>query len=372
MLIKGAAVLCEDFVFRTRDIAVEDGVFRAAGCNRGEVLDAAGLRMLPGLVDIHTHGAAGCDNMDPIPDAIDRITDFLARHGVTTYLATILTQSRAAMGDAAANIAAVARRGTRGAKIGGIYMEGPYFSSAHKGAQNEAFLRDPDTDEFRALQARAEGLIRIVSLAPERAGAEDFIRTVTAAGVRAAIGHTDADYETANRAIRAGATDLTHTFNGMRDPLHRAPNAAGAAIDAGLFCECIADGVHVHPAMIRMLYRAVGRERLVLISDALRAAGMPDGDYELGGQRFCVRGGRATLPNGTIAGSTATLFSCVQNAVRFGIPPEDAVRAASLNPARAAGIDDRCGVIADGRPADFLLVDRDFNLAAVCIDGKRI
>ena len=190
--------------------------------------------------------------------------------------------------------------------------------------------------------------------------------------MRAAIGHTDADYETAMTAIAAGATDLTHTFNGMRDPLHRAPNAAGAAIDGGLFCECIADGVHVHPAMIRLLYRAVGRDRLVLISDALRAAGMPDGDYELGGQQFCVRAGRATLPDGTIAGSTATLFFCVQNAIRFGLPPEDAVRAASLNPARAAGIADRCGVVADGRCADFLLVDRDFNLHSVYIDGKRV
>ena len=151
MLIKGAAVLGEDFVFRRRDIAVEDGVFRAPACNRGEILDGAGLFLLPGLVDIHTHGAAGCDNMDPNPAAIDTITAFLARHGVTTYLATILTQSRAAMGDAAENIAAVAARGTRGAKIGGIYMEGPYFSAAHKGAQNEAFLRDPDLDEFCAL-----------------------------------------------------------------------------------------------------------------------------------------------------------------------------------------------------------------------------
>lgn len=343
MLIKGAAVLGEDFIFRKRDIAVEGGVFRAAGCNRGEILDGTGLFLLPGLVDIHTHGAAGCDNMDADPAVIDTITDFLARRGVTTYLATILTQSREAMGDAAENIAAVAARGTRGAKIGGIYMEGPYFSAVHKGAQNEAFLRDPDLDEFRALQTRAAGLIRIVSLAPERRGAADFIRAVTKGGVRAAIGHTDADYETAR-----------------------------AAIDGGLYCECIADGVHVHPAMIRLLYRAVGRDRLVLISDALRAAGMPDGDYELGGQQFRVRAGRATLPDGTIAGSTATLFFCVQNAIRFGIPPEDAVRAASLNPARAAGIADRCGVIADGRCADFLLVDRDFNLRAVYIDGKRV
>ncbi len=372
MLIKGATVLGEDFVFRRRDIAVEDGVFRAPDCNRGEMLDGTGLFLLPGLVDIHTHGAAGCDNMDPNPAAIDTITDFLARHGVTTYLAAILTQSREAMGAAAENIAAVAARGTRGAKLGGIYMEGPYFSAAHKGAQNEAFLRNPDLDEFRALQARAAGLIRIVSLAPERRGAADFIRAVTKGGVRAAIGHTDADYETAMTAIAAGATDLTHTFNGMRDPLHRAPNAAGAAIDGGLFCECIADGVHVHPAMIRMLYHAVGRDRLVLISDALRAAGMPDGDYELGGQQFRVRAGRATLPDGTIAGSTATLFSCVQNAIRFGIPPADAVRAASLNPARAAGIADRCGVVADGRCADFLLVDRGFNLHSVYIDGKRV
>lgn len=362
-------LLDENFEFRICDVAVQNGVF--AEKSDGERIDCSGLTMLPGLVDIHTHGAVGYDNMDASPEAIRAIAGFMAEKGVTTFLPTIMTQSKQALSEAAENIANVRRSGTGGAKIGGIYMEGPYFSVKYKGAQNEEFIRDPDIDEFEEINARSGGIIRIVSIAPERGGSEEFVKRISQK-CRISIGHTDADYETARRAIELGASNLTHTYNAMRGLQHRSPNAIGAAIDSGITCECICDGMHVHPAMVRLLYRAVGKERLVLVSDSLRATGMPDGEYELGGQMTYVSDGRAALADGTIAGSTATLFGCVKKAVEFGIPLEDAVRAASLNPARAAGISGECGVIKTGRAADFILTDDELNLRTVYADGVKI
>ena len=351
------------------DIAVNDGRFYENFSDTNSV-DCTGLMMLPGLVDIHTHGAVGYDNMDPSFEAIDSISHFLGQNGVTTYLPTLITQSRENMCAAAQNIAQAKKHGVSGAKIGGIYMEGPYFSPKYKGAQNEDYIRNPDIDEFFEINSASNDIIRIVSIAPERSGAENFIKEVSAR-VKVAIGHTDADYDMAERAIALGASHMTHTYNAMRGLHHRNPNAIGAAIDSDITCECISDGMHVHPAMVRLLYKAVGADRLALVSDSLRATGMPDGEYDLGGQQTIVRNGRATLADGTIAGSTATLYGCVRKAVEFGIPLEDAVRAASYNPAKAAGIASCAGVIAPGRAADFLLVDKDLNLKSVYINGKQ-
>jgi N-acetylglucosamine-6-phosphate deacetylase len=215
-------------------------------------------------------------------------------------------------------------------------------------------------------------LVRLVSIAPENEGAEEFVKVVKNS-VKVGAGHTDADYETMVKAIDWGVTQLTHTYNAMRGLHHRNPGAIGAAIDDGrVFCELISDGMHVHPAMVRTLYKAVGAERLVLISDSVRPAYLPDGEYDSCGLKVFVKNGKATLEDGTIAGSSSTLFDCMKKAVEFGLPVEDAVRAATYNPAKAVGIDNEYGVIKTGRAADFILVDKELNLKAVYIDGKKI
>lgn len=368
MIFENVKVLGADFKFRTRSVTVADGVFSdKPDCVRR---DCTGLMMLPGLVDIHTHGALGFDNMDESLEAQRKIGRFMLENGVTTFLPTIMTETRERLVASAKNIAEAIKCGTGGARIGGIYMEGPYFSPKYKGAQCEDFLRDPDFDEFCEINEASGNIIRVVSLAPERKGAEEFIKKVSKI-CSVAIGHSDADYESASRAIDAGAAVLTHTFNAMRPLKHREPNAIGAAMEKNVMCECIGDGKHVAPAVVKILYNAVGADRLVLISDSLRCAGLADGKYTMAdGREITVENSLAYLADGTIAGSSAKLFDCVKNAVAFGIPLEDAVKAASLNPARAAGIDDVCGVIEEGRAADFLLVDEKLELKNVYLGGE--
>lgn len=368
MLLKNLRILGEDYSFYNGGIHVSDGVFSES--SSGDTIDCTGLTMLPGLVDIHTHGAVGYDNMDDSYAAINGISHFMAKKaGVTTYLPTLITNSRENMIKAAANIADAKKQGVCGAKIGGIYMEGPYFSEKYKGAQNPDFLRCPDCGEFEEIYKASDGLIKAVSIAPEQNGSEAFIKQVS--GLCAvAVGHTDSDYDTAYKAFNCGASILTHTFNAMRGIHHRNPNAICAALDSGAYCELICDGMHIHPSVIRMFFKACAKNRIVMISDSLRATGLADGEYELGGQTTIVKDGKATLADGTIAGSTTPLFEDVRRAVSFGIPLENAVMAASLNPAKAAGLS--AGIIKCGAPADFLLVDSELNLVSTYVDGVLI
>ena len=358
----------ENFRFVNTDVTVRNGVF--AHGDDGELLDCTGLMMIPGLVDIHTHGALGYEAKDGTAEAIEALSRFEVEHGITTFLPTFATLGFEEL-LSAAECVAKSKNSVQGAKIGGIHMEGPYFSMKYKGAQNLEYIRDPDVDEFRKINAASGGLVRLISIAPENEGSEEFVKAVKDE-VKVAAGHTDADYETMVKAIEWGVTHLTHSFNAMRGLHHRSPGAIGAAIDGDVMCECISDGMHVHPAMVRLLYKAVGSERLVLISDSVRPAYLADGEYDSCGLKVIVKDGKATLENGTIAGSTSTLFDCLKRAVSFGIPIEDAVRAATYNPAKAVGIENECGVIKKGRAADFILVDESFDLKAVYVNGIKI
>ncbi len=380
MIIWGGKVLDASFTFADRDVAIDgtaiEGLYASAGrpgSRAEDTIDATGCYVVPGFIDIHTHGCDACDAGDGSYQSLNTMSKYYAAHGVTTFLATTSTISFEALEQAAKSVKQAIEQGTDGANVGGMHMEGPYFSYAFKGAQNPAYLRDPSVEEFDSINAASGGNVRLISLAPERDGALEFIRAVKDR-VAVAMGHTDADYERAKAAIDAGATVLTHTFNAMRPLKHREPNTIGAALeDDRVFCESITDGVHLHPAIIRLLYRMVGPDRMMLISDSLCAAGMADGQYELGGLQFHVKNGRATLPDGTIAGSTANLHLCVKKVVEFGIPLECAIQLASWNPARAVGLDTITGRIEPGKRADLLLLDeKTLDIRCVIVNGRCI
>ena len=254
----------------------------------------------------------------------------------------------------------------------GINLEGPFLSMAKKGAQNGDWLHRPDVAMFRRLAEAGRGLVKLVSLAPEEPGAMEFIDELKDEVV-ISVAHTTADYDTALEAYRRGAREATHLFNAMPPFSHRAPGVVGAAFDSPRCrVELICDGVHIHPSVVRVVFSLFGADRVVLISDTMRAAGMPDGDYTLGGQAVKVSGKYATLADGTLAGSVTDLMSCMKTAVSFGIPLADAVRAAAVNPAQVLGIFDRCGSLEAGKNANAVVLDADLNVKAVFFRGCQV
>lgn len=341
------------------------GTVEAIGDLPGEAdMDAGGGYVIPGLVDIHTHGALGEDFSDGRPQGLGTLSGWYASNGVTSFLATTMTLKEPEL-SAAMDAVRDFRRGG-GAKCAGVNLEGPFLCYKRRGAQNPENLHRPDAAMFHRLNERSGGAVRLVTVACEEPGAMEFIREVSGT-CAVSLGHSDADYDTALGGFRAGASHTTHLFNGMNPLHHRSPGIIGAALDAGASVELICDGLHIHPAVIRAAFRMFG-DRVDLISDSLRCAGMPDGDYTLGGQPIRVAGGRATLPDGTLAGSSISLMEGLRRAVSFGIPLEDAVYAATAAPALAARL--RAGNLEPGAPADLVVLDRELNIKAVFIDGR--
>ena len=363
MLIKNAKVLVGK-TFLDADIQF-DWTITAIGALDGPAdLDAQGGYVIPGLVDIHTHGAVGEDFSDGRPEGLQPLADYYAAHGVTSYLATTMTLKEETLTPAMHAIRDF--RPSGGAKCAGVHLEGPFLSYAKRGAQAAENLHKPDAALFHRLNDHSGGQVKLVTVACEEEGAIPFIQEISKI-CAVSLGHTTADYDTAMAGFQAGASHATHLYNGMPSFLHRAPGVIGAAFDAGASVELICDGLHIHPAVIRATYQLFG-DRLNLISDSLRCAGMPDGDYELGGQPIVVKDHKATLLDGTLAGSSISLLDAVRNVVRFGLPLEAAVYAASTAPAQAARLD--AGVIALGKAADLLVLDKDLELKAVFVDGR--
>ncbi|MBR0161347.1 MAG: N-acetylglucosamine-6-phosphate deacetylase [Oscillospiraceae bacterium] len=375
MLYTHALVFLADRGFVPASFRVEDGVYTELlpyDTEEAGAVSLEGACVIPGLIDIHTHGNSGADFSDGDYEGLKAMAAFLARSGVTGFAPASMTLPYETLDRAYATARKLHDDPPADcARLLGINMEGPFFSEKKKGAQNAAYLRDPDFDAFLQLYEHCGGLIRIVDLAPELPGAADFAARA-AELCTVSVAHTDAGYEQARAVYEAGATHLTHLYNAMPPIHHRKPGVIGAASENDrVYAELICDGQHVHPSAVRMAFRLFPG-RICLISDALRCCGMPDGEYELGGQAVFLSGGIARLADGTIAGSAATLFDCLRNAVAFGIDRDEAICSATLNPARQLGCADRFGSIAVGKQADFLVVDEALNLKSVYLNGTRV
>ncbi len=375
--VKAGGFVLADRLAEGGYLAIEDGCF-GAWSNEApegvEILDLRDAIVAPGFVDTHIHGFAGHDVMDCDADGMRTVSRELARRGTTSWLPTTLTASFEETGRACASVAEAAHGG-EGARIQGIFLEGPFFTEKHKGAQNPKYLCDPDLAWLDAWQELAEGLIRKSALAPEREGVADYIAGCRGRGVVAALGHSAATFDEAAAGVDAGGTVFVHTFNGMPEFTHREPGVVGAALTLeGTYCEVIADGMHSHPRAVDLLVRSRGWQSVVLITDCLSCGGLPDGDYMLGELPIVLSGGLARLRDaGNIAGSTLTMLKAVQNIVAWGIAtPEQALRMASEVPARSCGIDGCCGIIASGRTADFVALSPDLDLRAVYMAGELV
>ena len=374
MNFKNANIYTAQFRFERGAFSVENGRFcNVLGQEAPDAIDLGGAYVIPGLIDVHTHGNSGADFSDGDAAGVEKMAKYLAKNGVTSFAPASMTLPYETLEKAFASARAFVDAGHEdAAALRGIQMEGPFFSEKKKGAQNGAYLRNPDFDAFRALQEGCGGLVRIVDVAPELPGAEEFIRRAKAL-CTVSIAHTDADYDAARKGIEAGVTHLTHLYNAMPAIHHRKPGVIAAAAEAeAVSAELISDGQHVHPASVRLAFRIFGASRMVLISDSLRCCGMPDGEYELGGQQVFLKGGVARLADGTIAGSATNLYECMQRAVSFGIPREDAIRAATYNPARQIGALAEVGSIENGKCADFVVCDAELNRKAVWLRGREL
>lgn len=376
MIIRNASVYTEEGKFAQQDIFIRDELFVDCAAEGGEeqIIDASGCIAIPGLTDIHFHGCMGHDFCDGTREAIDAIAVYEASVGVTNIVPASMTLSQDMLLGICSTAKAYREEGVQDkrAHFQGINMEGPFVSMAKKGAQNGAYIHKPDQEMFERLNEASGNCVKFLDIAPEEDGAMELIdkwhdRVVIS------LAHTCADYDIAREAFQRGASHVTHLYNAMNPYSHRAPGLIGAAADEEkVHVELICDGVHIHPAAVRTTFKIFGDDRIILISDSMRATGLEDGDYSLGGQYVKVTGNLATLKDGTIAGSVTNLADCMRTAVlKMGIPLESAVKCAAVNPAKCAGIYDSCGSITAGKYADVVLLDKeDLSLKQVILRGQ--
>ncbi|MDR2182763.1 MAG: N-acetylglucosamine-6-phosphate deacetylase [Clostridiales bacterium] len=369
-IIKNAKVFRADGAFQQGDVAIDGEYFSDASAG-GTEIDAGGRYAIPGLIDVHLHGCVGRDFTEADVDGIAKMARYQAENGITAICPTTFTLPEAQLDQACRNIAAACDT-PEAAAIAGIHLEGPFFSPHKAGAQNPAYMQPPNIQMVERLQAAAGGLVKILSIAPEMPGAMELI-DVFADEIVCSLAHTTANYEIATEALARGARHITHLYNAMPPLGHREPGVIGAALDSP-HCnvELICDNVHIHPAVVRATLRMFGDDRVIMISDSMAAAGLGEGTYEIGGLAVDVRGNTARLANnGPIAGSVSNLMQCVRTAVtQMNIPLAQAVKCASVNPAKAIGIFNERGSIAPGKYADLVLLNADLSIHAVYLRGK--
>ena len=366
MKITGAEVYGSDYRFHKKDLFIQDGFITDSASSDEETIDASDCYAIPGLVDIHFHGAMGYDVCDGTMEAFEKIAEYEAGRGITAICPATLTLPVSKLKEILAVGAEFAFKNNESHKgiiadLVGFNMEGPFISQAKKGAQNETFIRRCDTETTLEFVEASRGLVKIIGLAPdENPGFEDYIKAVRDK-VKVSLAHTNADYDTAMKAFEAGASHAVHLYNAMTGMNHRQPGVVGAVFDSkDVTAELICDGIHIHPAVVRTTFELLGPDRLIMISDSLRATGMPDGEYELGGLATVKKGREIRLvTDGAIAGSGNDLMGCLQTAVsQMGIPLEIAVAAATINPAKCIGIDKEYGSLEIGKRAHIVLLDK--------------
>ena len=375
--IRNVKIFTEQHTFREGSIAIKDGLFAEPAENPGKIIDGQGGYAIPGLIDIHFHGCMGYDFCDGTQEALREIARYEASVGVTGMAPATMTLPAEQLEEILSNAAAFSADSGKNpgeAELLGVNMEGPFISKHKKGAQDDTYIIPSDVELFHRFQRAAEGLVKFIAVAPEVEGALAFVDRVKDEAV-VSLAHTNADYDEALAAFQRGVSHAVHLFNAMPPFGHREPGVVGAVADSHhVTAELICDGVHIHPSVVRAAFKILGENRIILISDSMRAAGMPDGTYTLGGQAVQVTKGRAVLvSSGALAGSASNLMECMKTAVKeMGIPLETAVACASENPAKRLGEYGRRGSITFGKKADLVLLDRDLNVKCVMKDGKRV
>ena len=378
-VIRNGTVITPSKTIKNGVVIFEDEKITAVGREsdikmpkRARTIDASGKIVAPGFIDIHVHGGRGKDVMDASYEAINELAKFVAGHGTTAFLPTTVSASRGDLLNAVKAVKAAMGRGTEGAEVSGVHLEGPYINPEKLGAHDAGYVRLPSLDEIRELSEASSHTIKIVTLAPEVKGSIELITELRKFGIAVSVGHSNATHSEVVNAVKHGATHAAHTFNEMRGLHHREPGVVGAVlVQDELTAELISDNTHVHPAAMKLLIRTKGTDKVVLVTDAIQAAGMPDGEYKVGKKDVIVRNGVCRLESGKLAGSTLTMDGAVRNVMKsVGLPLRTAIKMATINPAVAINVDENKGSLEPGKDADIIIIDKEVNVYVTIVKGK--